>query len=72
LIIADDVSFNRLGVNGSKYGNIPNFDQIPVEGVVFKNTFSNNPKCAPFRPSLLTGRYFWQMEKAVVHCSLML
>jgi len=39
--------------------------------LLFKNAFSNNPKCAPARSSLLPGRYSWQLEEAVVHRSLM-
>ena len=30
-----------------------------------------NPKCAPARASILTGRYSWQLEEAVVHRPLM-
>ncbi|MEX2564605.1 MAG: sulfatase [Cyclobacteriaceae bacterium] len=71
LIIADDASFNSMGIYESKYVNTPHFDQIAREGVLFKNAFSNNPKCAPARSSLLTGRYSWQLEEAVVHRPLM-
>ena len=70
-IIADDASFNSMGAYGSGYIKTPNFDKLAKEGVLFNNAFSNNPKCAPARASLLTGRYSWQLEEAVVHRPLM-
>lgn len=70
-IIADDASFNSMSIYGSEYINTPNFDKLATEGVLFTNVYSNNPKCAPARASLLTGRYSWQLEEAVVHRPLM-
>ena len=52
-IIADDASRNSMSIYGSKYINTPHFDRLAKEGVLFNNAFSNNPKCAPARASLL-------------------
>lgn len=70
-IIADDASYNSMSIYGSEYIKTPNFDKLASEGVLFTNAYSNNPKCAPARASLLTGRYSWQLEEAVVHRPLM-
>ena len=70
-IIADDASRNSMSVHGSGFINTPNFDRVANEGVLFTNAYSNNPKCAPARASILTGRYSWQLEEAVVHRPLM-
>ena len=70
-IIADDASRNSMGIYGSRYINTPNFDRVANEGILFTNAYSNNPKCAPARASILTGRYSWQLEEAVVHRPLM-
>ncbi|MEX2232901.1 MAG: sulfatase [Cyclobacteriaceae bacterium] len=70
-IIADDASFNSMSIYGSQYVKTANFDKLANEGILFTNAYSNNPKCAPARASILTGRYSWQLEEAVVHRPLM-
>lgn len=71
LIIADDASCTSMGIYGSDYVRTPNFDTVARQGVLFTNAYSNNPKCSPARASILTGRYSWQLEEAVVHRPLM-
>ena len=66
-IIADDASRNSFGAYGAKYVETPNFDRLAEEGVLFTNAYNNNPKCAPARACLLTGRYSWQLEEAGNH-----
>ncbi len=66
-IIADDASRDSMGVYGSTYVKTPNFDRIANEGVLFTNAYNCNPKCAPARACLLTGRYSWQLEEACNH-----
>lgn len=70
-IIADDISRNSMGAYGCEYISTPNFDRIASEGVLFTNAFVNNPKCAPARATLLTGRYSWQLEEACNHWPVM-
>lgn len=70
-IIADDASGSSMGAYGSEYINTPHFDKLASEGVRFTHAYSNNPKCSPARASILTGRYPWQLEEAMVHRPLM-
>lgn len=66
-IIADDASRDSMGVYGSTYVDTPNFDRIAREGVLFTQAYNCNPKCAPARACLLTGRYSWQLQEACNH-----
>ncbi|XOV94071.1 MAG: sulfatase [Bacteroidota bacterium] len=66
-IIADDISRTSMGAYGCKYIETPNFDRIANEGILFTNAYVTNPKCAPARACLLTGRYSWQLEEAANH-----
>lgn len=66
-IIADDASRDSFGVYGSTYVKTPGFDRIAREGVLFTQAYNCNPKCAPARACLLTGRYSWQLEEACNH-----
>ncbi|MEL7336977.1 MAG: sulfatase-like hydrolase/transferase, partial [Planctomycetota bacterium] len=56
LIMADDMGFEALSVNGSESCNSPNLDRLAAGGVRFTNCFSN-PLCTPSRVKLMTGRY---------------
>jgi len=66
-LIADDASRSSFGAYGETYVRTPNFDRIAREGVLFTNAYNCNPKCAPARACLLTGRYSWQLEEACNH-----
>jgi N-sulfoglucosamine sulfohydrolase len=70
-IIADDASRDSMGVYGSTYVETPNFDRIAREGVMFTQAYNCNPKCAPARACLLTGRYSWQLEESCNHQPIM-
>ena len=63
--IADDAS--HFGCYGDNFVNTPNIDALAEEGVIINNAFTCNPKCAPSRASILTGKYSWQLEDACNH-----
>lgn len=71
LIIADDASRESFGAYGSPDVSTPGFDRIARSGALFKNAYNCNPKCAPARASLLTGRYSWQLEESCNHGGFM-
>lgn len=64
--IADD-----WGAHASAYGTpwvkTPAFDRVAREGLLFKNAYTPNAKCAPSRAVVLTGRQTWQLEEAANH-----
>ena len=56
LIMADDMGFEALSVNGSESCKSPNLDELASQGIRFTNCFSN-PICTPSRTKLMTGQY---------------
>ncbi len=60
LILADDLGYNDISLNGGGVGGIlktPNIDAIAQQGVRFANGYAGNATCAPSRAALMTGRY---------------
>ncbi len=70
-IIADDASRDSFGAYGGTYVQTPSFDRLAREGVLFTQAYNCNPKCAPARACLLTGRYSWQLEESCNHNPIM-
>jgi N-sulfoglucosamine sulfohydrolase len=68
--IADDASYPFLGAYGCKWVKTPAFDRVAREGLLFKNAYTPNAKCAPSRSSILTGRNSWQLDAACNHSPL--
>jgi N-sulfoglucosamine sulfohydrolase len=66
-LIADDASRRSFGVYGSQDVRTPHFDRLANEGVRFTQAYNCNPKCAPARACLVTGRYSWQLQEAANH-----
>lgn len=56
LIIADDMGYEALSVNGSESCQSPNLDKLAAQGVRFTNGFAN-PLCTPSRAKIMTGQY---------------
>lgn len=56
LIMADDLGYECLGVNGSDQYHTPVLDQLAAEGMRFEQTFAN-PLCTPSRVKIMTGQY---------------
>jgi arylsulfatase A-like enzyme len=57
LIVADDLGYGELGVQGCKDIPTPNIDGLARRGVRFTNGYVSCPVCSPTRAGLLTGRY---------------
>jgi arylsulfatase A len=56
LIMADDMGFECIGVNGCEDYKTPVLDKLAAEGVRFTNAFAN-PICTPSRVKIMTGQY---------------
>ncbi len=57
LILADDLGFTDISINGGLLVETPNIDKLADEGVNFINAYSTSPICAPSRAAIMTGRY---------------
>lgn len=64
--IADDAGMH-FGAYGCPWVATPAFDRVARNGILFKNAFTPNAKCAPSRACILTGRNPWQLEEACNH-----
>jgi len=56
LIVADDLGFADLSLNGSKQIPTPNIDRLAAEGINFTQGYVSAPVCSPSRAGLLTGK----------------
>lgn len=65
LAVADDAS--HFGCYGHRFVHTPTIDRLAEEGIRFDRAFTCNPKCAPSRASILTGKYSWQLREAMNH-----
>lgn len=57
LLVADDLGFAEIGVQGCKDIPTPHIDSIAKSGVRFSHGYVSCPVCSPTRAGLLTGRY---------------
>ena len=56
LILADDLGYADLSVQGGTQFQTPNIDSIAKGGVRFRQGYVSNSVCAPSRAGLLSGR----------------
>lgn len=56
IILADDLGFADLSLNGSTQIPTPNIDRLAENGVNFTNGYVSGPVCSPSRAGMLTGR----------------
>ncbi len=61
--ISDDQTWLHTSISGDPVVKTPNFDRVGREGILFTNSFTSSPSCAPSRASILTGQNFWQLEE---------
>lgn len=55
-ILADDLGWTDLGVQGSKYYDSPNIDRLALQGMRL-TSYHNCPNCTPTRAALISGQY---------------
>ena len=63
VILSDDMGWGQPGFNGGTEVATPNMDRLADEGVKLTQ-FYVQPRCAPTRASLVTGRYAWKTGMA--------
>jgi len=57
VILADDLGYGDLGVQGSRLVETPNLDKLARDGVRMTDFYASANICTPSRAGLLTGRY---------------
>ena len=56
-VFADQLRWASVGYNGDKLARTPNIDRLAAESADVVNAVSGHPVCAPYRATLLTGKY---------------
>ncbi len=56
LIMADDMGYECLSINGALHYQTPNLDRLAKTGIRFNATFSQ-PLCTPSRVKIMTGKH---------------
>jgi arylsulfatase A-like enzyme len=57
VILADDLGYGGIGVQGCTDIPTPNIDSIARDGIRFTSGYASCPLCSPTRAGLQTGRY---------------
>jgi uncharacterized sulfatase len=57
VILADDLGYGDLGIQGSRAIETPHVDRLAADGMRFTQFYASAPLCSPSRAGLLTGRY---------------
>ena len=56
-VFADQLRYHSCGYTGDEFARTPNIDALATRGCNFRQAISSTPVCAPYRASLLTGKY---------------
>jgi arylsulfatase A-like enzyme len=56
-ILADDLGWRDLSIQGSRFYETPNIDRIGREGMRFHQGYATCQVCSPSRASIMTGKY---------------
>jgi arylsulfatase A len=57
LILADDLGWSDVGVNGSTLYQTPHIDSLAAAGANFTDAYAACPVCSPTRAAVMTGKY---------------
>src|SRR5262245_61466684 len=57
VIVADDLGYGDIGVQGGKVAPTPSIDALAASGVRCTSGYVSCPYCSPTRAGFLTGRY---------------
>ncbi len=57
LILADDLGYADLSMNGSDLYETPNIDKLASQSVIFSRAYASHPTCVPSRLAIQTGKY---------------
>ncbi|GAB4022048.1 arylsulfatase [Spirosoma migulaei] len=56
-ILADDLGYGDVGLNGQNLIKTPNIDRLAAEGMQFPQFYAGTSVCAPSRSALMTGQH---------------
>jgi arylsulfatase A len=56
-ILMDDMGWRDVGFMGNRFVETPNIDKLAKNGLVFTQSYSSAPNCAPTRACLMSGQY---------------
>ncbi len=56
-VLGDQLRHDACGYTGNDKAHTPHIDRLAGQGVRFDQAVSSTPVCAPFRASLITGKY---------------
>lgn len=61
-IVADDMGYADIGVNGATDFKTPHIDSLAQHGLRFTQAYSNSSVCSASRFALITGRYQYRLR----------
>jgi arylsulfatase A-like enzyme len=56
-VFADQLRYSSCGYAGDEFARTPNIDALAAQGCNLHQAISSTPVCAPYRASLMTGKY---------------
>ena len=56
-VLADQLRYASCGYAGDPLAQTPNLDRLTKQSVNFRQAIVSHPLCAPFRATLMTGKY---------------
>ncbi|GAB1416354.1 sulfatase-like hydrolase/transferase [Paludibacter sp.] len=66
VILADDLGYGDLSVQGATEVKTPNIDKLANEGIRFTNAYATSATSTPSRYALMTGMYPWKNKDAKI------